>query len=176
MRTKKEKELLKRMPQPGDFGLSTIGGWLGFWINIGQALARSASRYTHAFIVLDDETVLEAMPGGARIVPLSNYLGRAVFSDVPLTDEQRRAIVNEARALEGTPYSFLDYLSLALLHWKIRPDWLKNYIESSGHQICSQLVDFCWMRGGFHIFKDNRLPQDVMPGDLANWLIEREWL
>ncbi len=94
---------------PGNFGLSIIEGRVGSFVNIGQAIIRDSSEWTHAFIVLDDKYVMEAMPGGARIAPLSDYLDRRVlFSNIPLTDENRRAIVNVARALEGTPYSFID--------------------------------------------------------------------
>lgn len=154
-------------PQPGDFGLTTIGGFTGWWVNIGQAMIGDSSRYTHAFIVVDEHNVVEAMPGGARTGSLDRYNGRAVFSDQDLTPAQRTAIVNAAIARIGTPYSFLDYLSLALLHWGVRPKWLKNYIKNKGHQICSQLVDDCYLEAGVHLFDDGRLPQDVTPGDLT---------
>jgi hypothetical protein len=32
--------------------------------------------------------------------------------------------------------------------------------------ICSQLADEAAMRGGWHLFSDGRIPQDVTPGDL----------
>jgi cell wall-associated NlpC family hydrolase len=143
---------------------------------MGQLLTGDASRYTHAFIVLDDETVIEAMPGGAIITPLSEYFpGKAVFSNLELTDEQREAVVREGRALRGTPYSFLDYLALALAHFGLKPIKLRRYVQNKGHMICSQLVDEVYRRAGIHMFNDDRLPQDVTPGDLANYLIERDW-
>lgn len=163
-------------PRPGDFGLSKIGGFVGWGIGLGQFLIDDASRYTHAFVVLDDETVIEAMPGGAIITPLSFYLGNAVFSSFDLTDDQRASLVKEGRALEGTPYSFLDYLTIALAHFRICPDWIKKYVSSTKHMICSQLVDEVYNRAGIHLFDDNRLPQEVTPGDLANLLIEHGWL
>ncbi|QBZ72377.1 peptidase [Streptomyces phage Circinus] len=162
-------------PLPGDFGLTRIRGFVGWWIGLGQLITGDASRYTHAFIVLDDETVVEAMPGGAIITPISEYAGRAVYSRLELTDDQRAAIVREARSLEGIPYSFLDYLALALAHFGIKPKKLRKYITTKGHMICSQLVDEVYRRAGIHMFNDGRLPQDVTPGDLANYLIEREW-
>lgn len=165
---------MNKQPEPGDFGLSTIGGFLGFWINLGQAFIRDGSRYTHAFIVLDDNTVMEAMPGGAKITPIEEYKNKAIYSTVPLTANQRATIVSHARMLEGTPYSFLDYLSLGLLHFGIKPKWLRKYIQNKGHMICSQLVDEVYRRSGIHMFDDGRLAQDVTPGDLANWLLERK--
>ena len=73
-----------------------------------------------------------------------------------------------ARELVGTPYSFLDYLSLALLHAGFRKwgSWARNRVTSSGHMICSQLVDAALTDTGFHVFEDGRLPQDVTPGAL----------
>jgi len=162
-------------PQPGDFGLSRIGGVVGWWIALGQLLTGDASRYTHAFVVLDDNTVIEAMPGGAVITPLAEYKGKAVYSRIDLTPDQRFAIVSEARKLVGVPYSFLDYLALALAHFGIRPKKLREYIKTKGHMICSQLVDEVYRRAGITMFDDDRLPQDVTPGDLANYLIERDW-
>jgi hypothetical protein len=167
---------MTKQPRPGDFGLTRIGGFVGWWIGMGQLITGDASRYTHAFIVLDDETVIEAMPGGALITPLSEYYpGRAVFSTLDLTDEQRVKIVEEGRALKGIPYSFLDYLALALAHFGFKPKRLRKYITTKGHMICSQLVDEVYRRAGVHMFNDGRLPQDVTPGDLANYLIERDW-
>ncbi len=162
--------------KPGDFGLSIIEGRVGALVNIGQAIIRDSSEFTHAFIVISETQVLEAMPGGARIAPLSSYSDRRVLmSDIPLTDENRRAIVNVARALEGTPYSFLDYFYLALKHYGINIPWLRNHIKNKGHMICSQLVDFCYQAAGVHLFNDGRLSQDVSPGSLARALYANNW-
>lgn len=161
----------------GDIGLTTIGGVLGFFVSLGQHLAGDSSRYTHAFIVLDDETVLAAQPGGARVDKLSDYKNKSVYIQLDLTNEQREAIVVEARSLEGLPYSFLDYLALSLARLGFKPKWLKNYIANTGHMICSQLVDEVYRRVGLHLFNDNRLPQEVTPGDLLYVLAgEQDWI
>jgi uncharacterized protein YycO len=156
-------------PQPGDFGLVSIRGFPGLLVRIGQGLSGDGWHdYHHAFLVLDDGEVFEAQPGGARIRPLSDYDNtNAVYSSWPLSDEQRAAIVREARPLVGTPYSWLDYLSLALLHFGIRPAWLRRYVADTGHQICSQLIDHVYLRAGLHMFSDGRWPGDVTPGDLT---------
>jgi uncharacterized protein YycO len=166
------------LPTAGNFGLSIIEGRVGTLVNLGQAIIRDSSEWTHAFIVLDDETVIEAMPGGAIIVPLSKYTDtskRVLFSNIPLTDEQRRAIVNVARAMEGTPYSFLDYVSLAFHHWGIDIKPLRTHIKNKGHMICSQLVDFCYQAAGVHLFSDGRWSQDVSPGSLSRVLYDNNW-
>jgi|SRR5882724_1905405 len=155
------------MPLPGDFGLVSISGVAGFGVRIGQWLNGSGfSEFEHAFIVLDDEEILEAEPGGARIMPLSEYDGtNVVYSDWPLTDEQRSAIVREARPLVGTPYSWLDYLALALRRFHVPIPHLRRYIAATGHMLCSQLADEVYRRAGVQLF-NGRDPGDVTPADL----------
>ena len=160
-------------PQPGDFGLVSVSGRAGWWINIGQALVGDGSRYQHAFVVVADGVCVEAQPSGACTRVLSYYDGRSpAFSRLPLTDEQRVDIVSAAMTLIGTPYSFMDYAALALDHWHVRPAWLKRYIASSKRLICSQLVDECYRRAGVQLFNDGRDPADVTPGDLLYVLVE----
>jgi hypothetical protein len=159
-------------PAPGTIGLSRIDGALGWWISAGQALSGDAANWTHAFIVLDQDTVIQAEPKGARIAPLAPYLApdAAVFLHgwPRLNRFQVAKLQNEAERLRGTPYSFLDYLSLAALALRIRPQWLKNYVASSGHMICSQLVDHLMCVVGAQLFDDGRPSQDVTPGDICN--------
>lgn len=162
-------------PRPGDFGLTKIKGWVGVWVSLGQWLNGDASRYTHAFLVLDNEQVIEAQPGGAVITPLSEYTDRfdVVFSRSELTDEQRDTMVAHARQLEGTPYSFLDYLALALTRLKIKPKFIFNRVKSSGHLICSQLVAQEYEKVGASLFTDGTPAYMVTPGDLADVLIRK---
>ncbi|MCW2902434.1 MAG: hypothetical protein JWO67_4699 [Streptosporangiaceae bacterium] len=176
--------------RPGSFFLTAIPGWSGFAIALGQTLARSPSRYSHAGIVLDaDGTVLEAEPGGARIANLSEYAGRPLLiCDGPVQqwmrnrapwqsekgpewseDYIRGAVVRAARKLVGVPYSALDYAALAALHLHLPSRWIRHRVETSGKAICSQLVDLCYQRAGIHLWDDGRLPGDVMPADLAAW-------
>lgn len=140
-------------------------------------MAGDSSKFTHAYIVLDDETVIAAQPGGARVDSLSDYKNKAIYIQRDLTEEQRAAIVAEARSLEGLPYSFLDYLAIALARLGIKPQWLKNYIANTGHMICSQLCDEVYRRAGINLFNDGRLPQEVTPGDLLYVLAgESDWI
>lgn len=165
-------------PQPGMFGLTRIGGLLGMLISLGQWIVGDASRYSHAFVVLDDGTVMEAMPSGARIAPLADVLVRRplAFSwAIPLTPAQRSDIVQEARELVGAGYGFSAYLHLALSRFGIRWSWLIRYLERNERLICSQLVDLVYRRAGVQLFDDGRACHDVTPGDLANVLIERDW-
>lgn len=158
--------------RPGDFGLVRITGAVGFGIRLAQFLNGDGFEdYEHALLYLGHGQILEAEPGGARIVDVSEYDGRTVlWSHWPLTDAQRAGIVATGRTLVGTPYSFLDYASLALLHFHVRPRFVVDYVRDSGHQICSQLIDFCYMKNGVHLFTDDRFPGDVTPGDLRTRL------
>lgn len=164
--------------RPGTFGLAPIGGLVGFAIRLGQLLIGDGSKYGHAFIVLDDETVMEAKPSGAGIVPLSRYTnGRPVaFSwPVELTNAERERIVSVAREYKGVKYGFSAYLYLALLFFGVESSWLRDYMVRNGRMICSQLVDDVYRRAGVRLFDDGRKPFEVTPGDLANVLIERDW-
>jgi hypothetical protein len=165
----------KRVPKPGDMGFSTIDGMLGFWIGLGQFLNGDASKWTHVFIVLEDNKVMEAMPKGAQIVSIDDYNSKAIFIDWGLTDKERKDVVDAAIRLEGTPYNFLDYLALALARFKIRPKWLVKYIKNSDKLICSALADMVYNRAGVQLFTDGRLWHDVTPGDLLNRYLERDW-
>lgn len=155
-------------PGPGDFGLVAITGRVGTLIRVLQWLNGDGwSGYQHAFVVLDDGTLLEAEPGGARVMPLSEYDGTDVtFSSWTLTDVQRADIVRIARSLVGTPYSALDYAALALHRFRIPAPWLRRYIASRGHLICSQLVDLVYHDAGVELFTDGRWPGFITPGDL----------
>jgi cell wall-associated NlpC family hydrolase len=155
-------------PQPGDFGLTTISGTVGRLIRFGQWLNGDGfSVYEHAFIVIPGGKLVEAEPGGARIGELSEYTNVSVdYSSWPLTDEQRHAVVGAATALLSTPYSALDYLALATHRLHIPAPGLRSYISSTGHMICSQLVDEVYRRAGVQLFNDGRWPGFVTPGSL----------
>lgn len=182
-------------PKPGSIGLSIIGGKTGALVAAGQAITGDGSRWTHAFIVVDNDEVVEGMPGGARLTKLADRIdddGGIVFSDRPVAEaltgleastpapnwddewrgfyerNLRQDICQVARGMVGTPYSFLDYVAMAFTHFGIHAGWLRRYMLSKNHMICSQLVDEAFRRVGIHMFNDGRLPMDVTPGDIAN--------
>lgn len=152
-------------PRPGDFGLVAINGEAGRLIRVGQWLNGDGwGRYQHAVLVLDNGELIEAEPGGARIRPVSEYDGTNVaWSDWPLTDAERARIVAAGRKLEGTPYSALDYFALVAHRLHIPMPSLRKYIDSTKHEICSQLVDLAYQLGGKMMFGDGRWPGYVTP-------------
>ena len=159
--------------KPGMVGFTQIGGVTGFFVNLGQALIKDASRWTHAFIVISPGLILEAMPSGARFRSVTGDEPNVLYADFALTDDQRFEIHLAAARQEGVKYGFSTYLSLALVSWGFRPKWLERYISTNGRMICSQLVDEVLRRVGYHVFDDGRAPHDVTPGDLFYAAVEQ---
>jgi cell wall-associated NlpC family hydrolase len=155
-------------PQLGDFALTKIGGITGKFVALGQALIGDAAPVQHAFVYVGGGYIVQAMPGGAEMIRLEDASTPVIWSTgyLDLSQARRRAIANEAINLVGTPYSFVDYASIALATFHIRPRVVRDYIADTGHMICSQLVDEVYARGGVQLFDDGRLPGDVTPGDL----------
>lgn len=159
-------------PQPGDFALTRIPGFTGRFVAAGQWLVGDAAPVQHAYVYVGWGQVVQAMPGGAELIPLEEAHEPVMWSTgkIDLHPWARMRIVAEARSLVGTPYSFLDYASIALAHYRIRPAWVRDFVADSGHLICSQLVDEAYLRAGVHLFSDGRIPGDVTPGDLYKLL------
>lgn len=171
-------------PKPGDYIVLPISGESGRLISIGEWLNGDGfANYDHAeiYVGLADSKcpygyTMGAYPHGANLRPLPSAAGTQegwLWSSgvIPLTGEQRQKIVNSALACKGIPYSSADYFELAAHRLKIPAPGLKRAISDSGHMICSQLVDHCYLRGGVHLFKDNRWPGYVTPADLANLIL-----
>ncbi len=159
------------IPQPGDIGLSSSNGWIGKFVRFSQAVIGDYSFVTHAFIVLPDGYIMEAMPGGATIGRIEKY-PHAVYSRFDLTAQQREDICVEALKLYGTKYSFLDYIALAVTHFNLYPEPIRRRVQNSGKMICSQLCAESYRRAGVDLFPDKRLPMDVTPGDLSRLFLE----
>jgi hypothetical protein len=179
----------------GSFLLTRSPSRVSRLITAAEGLTGDGTRYSHAALVVDGGHVVEALPDGARLTPLIRYVGRGgnvVVCDAPVrvavvdavasgqinpweaTDHEdtiRARVAAAGRALAGTPYSFLDYLSLFLLHLGIRPAWLLRAVDNRRHMICSQLVDTAYEAAGLHLFTDGRFPGDVTPGDLDRYRI-----
>lgn len=159
------------VPRAGLIGLTPISGGVGKLIEIGQFLnGNGFRRWEHAFVTLPGGLILEAEPGGSRIVPLAYtdvYWCHGLYRLLPpnTTDTE---IAHIGESLKGIPYSFLDYLALAARRLHIADPALRRYIASEDHEICSQLSDNFYLRLGAHLFLDDRYPGDVTPMDLYN--------
>jgi cell wall-associated NlpC family hydrolase len=167
------------MPEPGDFEVVKMGGDSGKLIRVAQFLNGSGfSNYEHARLYIGDGKCVQAEPGGAAIVDYDpNDGGMWSTGAIKLTNDDRAVIttsaVGYARAHVG--YSEADYFALAAhrLHMGLLVPGLRDYVESSGHMICSQLVDKCYQNAKIQLFKDGRWNGYVTPGDLAELLFHR---
>lgn len=172
-------------PLPGTIGLVQVSGEVGKLIRLGQWLAtnplrRWLSRNTeprleHAFLYLGPTAeypygaALEAAPGGSRIVSVTKYNDIYWCRGIAAHWQDALAsIALAAREDTGIPYSFLDYLSLLLLHLHIRPKFVVRRVAATHHQICSQICDWEYSKRGAQLFP-HQFPGDVMPIDLY-WL------
>lgn len=184
----------------GMFGLTVIGGNLGKLVRFGQRVVeRQEYNFTHAFLVVDNNRIIEAEPGGAKFAPVTKYANRddVVFTDLPIRlavsqaqqswakvgysyamddaaisyeEILRRRVQRFGQQCEGVKYSYLDYFALALERFNIHIKAVQDRVQRSDRMICSQLVDWAYEQCGIHLFDDGRLPQDVTPGDLESYL------
>lgn len=159
---------------PGDNFLVPLGGVAGPAIEVAQYLNGSGfKKYQHVGTYLGNDLTVEASPGGAIQGNIKVYDPAKIYWSsglIILTDDERRRICEIARTYIGTPYSYLDYLSLAALRLHVRPKWLTDYVEDTGHMICSQLADRIAYEAGVHLFADGRFAGDVTPADWENLL------
>lgn len=171
--------------QPGDIAAVRMGGDAGRLIRIGQWLNGDGFRdFEHAisYIGGPDDLILEAEPGGARLVPMHYVAADCLWStgakSLELTDAQRAMAPEIAEKYKGVPYSALDYQALAMhrLHIPSLPLWpgdkglctLKTFIGETGHMICSQMADQFRQDMGSHLFTDPPVwPGYVTPGAIS---------
>jgi uncharacterized protein YycO len=152
---------------PGDFALTKISGWGGFAIRVAQALIGRPAPVQHAMIYVGNGMIVQAMPGGAEMIPLdeANPVYAWSINAIPLTAKQRTVIASCAKSMVGAPYSWLDYLAIGLYAWHVRIPWVANRVGSTRSEICSQLVAVSFWAGGVDLFPD-RPTWDVTPADL----------
>ena len=156
-------------PQPGDFQLVPTAGTGGKLIQLGQWLnGEGDCPYQHVRVYVGDGQFVEAEPGGARLASYPLDIGMWSTGKVPLAPGQGEQIAAAAIGYMGTPYSSLDYVALAAHRLHIPVPGLQGWIASSGHMICSQLVDQCYLDAGVHLFSDGRWPGYVTPASLYN--------
>lgn len=153
-------------PQPGDVLCTQITGDVGRLIRFGQWLNGDGfADFEHCAIYIGNGQIVEAEPGGARIAELTEYDQRAV-AWLRCPPQFGEAVAEAARGLVGTPYSFLDYLAIALHRFHIPAPGLRKFIASRKHEMCSALADLAAMLGGWHWYDDGRWEGYVTPADV----------
>jgi len=159
------------VPKPGDIGLSYSNTLMGRCVRVMQGLIGDWAIYSHSFIVLHDGYIIESLPHGATINKIQKYDDSEVmYSRFNLTDDQRDSICEEAIRLEGTPYSWLDFVAIGAAHFmgeeKYVPKKIHDRVINSGKMICSQLVSEAYLRSGIDL-EPGTTPQYLTPGDLS---------
>jgi len=155
-------------PSLGSIGLVQIRGRWGLVIRILQWLNGDGfADIEHALVYVGAGDVVSAFPGGARLDTLASYLEQGYEIEwIECPEQYGAAVAMWARSFVGIKYSFLDYLALALHRFHVPVPWLRAYIASSGHMICSQLADRAAKLAGWHLFADGRWDGYVTPGAL----------
>jgi len=159
-------------PRVGDIGLVRISGAGGRIIRgLQWADGCGFEDYEHALGVVENDpagdtgpVIVEAEPGGAVKVPL-HYTG---VRWLVCPNEYRSEMVHFLNlcADQKIPYSWLDYAAIGARRFHVPGGFLQNYIRTSQHMMCSQLVDWCANKAGWHLFDDGRWEGYVPPCDL----------
>lgn len=168
---------------PGTVGLSTIDGHTGAFVKFGQRFLGAKKvdyRWSHAFLVGENNTVYEAMPAGIQHNSIQSYLDdlargdEVMFINVPLTNEQReRAVaIGDDLVDRKVGYSFLSYLYLTLRRLGLRTKGIRALIARTDNMMCSQTTDYILTEVGYEVFADKRAYQDVIPSDFARLVRE----
>jgi len=162
------------VPSPGDLAACSAGGAAGKLVHALQLAAGGGryAKYEHVYVYLGDGMILQAEPGGSRIVPMTPHANTIWSSGIIHVPDQARARVPEIAAqLEHVPYSYLDYLSVGAHRLHIPAPHLRAFIRAEGHMQCAQLGDEFMRRLGVHLFA-GRWEGDVIPCDIARLLSE----
>ncbi len=167
-------------PQLGDFNVCAISGTVGKLISLAEKLNGDAfTQYDHVRVYIGNNQIVQAEPGGAKVYDISGWDSSPVSlwstGAISLTDTQRHSIASWAKvfAHHNIGYSEADYFALAAHRLHIPVPGLRDFINNTGHAICSQLVDKCYLNAGVHLFEDMRWPGYVTPADMAG-IIERK--
>lgn len=157
------------------FGEFLNGDGFGHWVTIPRDPAapigapnRRWEGFSHALVVVERDTIVEAEPGGARTADLAPYRdtklgGTFVSSTWDLTTAQRVRVCENALKHVGRPYSGMDYAALFAHRLHLPLPGLRSYVANTEFEICSQSVDDIYFESDLHIFQDGRWSGYVTP-------------
>ena len=115
--------------------------------------------------------VVEAVPNGAREVRWNYQRNPHLWSTGRVKTSPDAALAARRYADAHIGYAWEDYAAIALHALRIPAPGLRAYIRSTGHMICSQLVDRCELDAGVHLFSDGRWEGYATPFDLADLIL-----
>ena len=158
----------------GDIGFTLTHGPGRYTIPLGQLFIGDQSAWEHVKLGLNGNIDApigmfgEARPPKARIAAVQQDED-TLWYRLPLTDEQRARIDAEARRdmrAGDIKYAWLAFLNMGLLKLGVRPEFIKNQVESGKAKICSQYVDHYLTNAGMDVLQ-GVFPGEVSPGDLS---------
>lgn len=151
-----------------------------WWRMVGSV--RAWWGYRHVAVVTNatafhEHWICQAMPRGVEHVRMGRKANdpRYLFirPDYASREVSPHLVAAAALAYLGTPYNFLTYLKLAAgaFRFRLTERWLLKRMSTRADMMCSQHVDQALADAGYHVFDDGRLPQDVVPAELADALL-----
>lgn len=158
---------MKSLVTPGQYATVPGGGFVCACI---RCITRAP--VAHAFIYIGEQAdgtdMVEAQAAGVRRYHSDAY--GTIYPGPAPEPAVGLAIANTAAALatRDTDYNFLADFYIGMregLRIKI-PPWLFRLASTSKHVECAQLVDYCYLTNGVHLFEDGRAPGSVSPADL----------
>lgn len=161
------------LPPAGSIGLVKIGGLAGDAIHAAELAdgdGAADSEYQHAFVLTSDGTVIvEAEPGGVRLAPLAEYVGKSVLW-IPCPPQYSALMVAAAVTYVNVPYSYADYVAIAAHHLGLDPLHLGEVlVRQTGHQICSMMCVACTQKAGWQLVPSNLWAGYIDPAQLAHY-------
>ena len=135
------------------------------------------SYYNHIAILISETEVLEALPNGVFITPLSSYEDREfshkleyrIFEVDGMTKEQVYKVIEFSKKEVGKKYDFLQLVSIYFFYLFGIP---KKYepIDVTEAWICSELVaeafEYAGIKFSNDINSDNMTPKDILNSNL----------
>lgn len=163
---------MTRQLLPGTYGVVSGAGFIG-----GAIRLATRSHWSHAFVIVEGDQIVEAEAGGVKLSPLAKYHGKQVaFNDEePLSVAEREGIVKHAMGLINTPYNYLDILALGLDSMGLSSDWMYDAAQKEKRLICSQAVARSYYLGAAIDLAHGRLDGRVTPANLADRITSRAW-
>jgi hypothetical protein len=172
--TDEKYERLMKRPRAGDFAVVDTGTRVSPLIRLWMWLSRGGFiMFDHAVICSRVSRgtiyIVEATPDGAK-ENVWHYGDHDHLWSTGLVKTSTKA-GKAALAYVGKPYSWRDYMAIALHAWHLWLPGLRIYLRSTRHLMASQLVDRAERDAGVPLFADRRCRGYVRPSDLADLIL-----
>jgi hypothetical protein len=119
-------------------------------------------KYNHSAVYIGDGKIVEANPWGVAIDDLSQYPEEDYL--VLSIKGDRKAAVEKAKSLVGTPYGWVDIIAFIFLICGADPKWVDNIMRNLSTLVCSQVSALSAQAAGDDTFED---PYLVVPAQIA---------